>query len=323
MIIQWKIIGKALKRLLSIVSKLLNSILALFILFIFFFIFSYLFPNKYLCMGISFIYVYLLYRSYCLLKINQGKEISLKKISGIIILSVLLITIIFGNVYYTIFSYSMHINHNFRINEQSNVGRTIACFYANKYLDYRLKYFSNIYYNSMQNLGDSIIVMSVRNQARFNNMFDLSPPSTELDDKRVDYEKIGDLSYKLAIEHESFIKHYDGNVEGFFPFISCIDAAPYSMDSTKNTSLFHDKNNVYQLFTDEYIKEFITKSICLKDIYSSFLLYSAMLFMTVGYADISPNSNLVLLIMFIQFVVYITAFLIVLPLLINRHDKQN
>ena len=50
-----------------------------------------------------------------------------------------------------------------------------------------------------------------------------------------------------------------------------------------------------------------------QQLYTAALLFSSMLFMTAGYGDIIPNSIMTNLIMFVQFVVYIISFVILLP----------
>jgi hypothetical protein len=50
-----------------------------------------------------------------------------------------------------------------------------------------------------------------------------------------------------------------------------------------------------------------------RQLYTAALLFSSMLFMTAGYGDIIPNSIMTDMVMFLQFVVYIVSFVILLP----------
>jgi len=50
-----------------------------------------------------------------------------------------------------------------------------------------------------------------------------------------------------------------------------------------------------------------------RNLYSSALFISSMLFMTAGYGEIMPNSSLTLLIMALQFVTYLVMFVFMVP----------
>jgi len=54
-----------------------------------------------------------------------------------------------------------------------------------------------------------------------------------------------------------------------------------------------------------------------RELYVSALIFSGMLFMTARYGDIVPNSNVTLLVMIVQIVVYILAFVLIFPFVLE------
>ncbi len=84
--------------------------------------------------------------------------------------------------------------------------------------------------------------------------------------------------------------------------------------------LENEEYNTAMLVTAEQFMEHIGPQRELSEsrrLYTAALLFSAMLFMTAGYGDMLPNSDIIAALMAVQFAIHVAVFILMIPMVLQ------
>lgn len=233
-----------------------------------------------------------------------------------------ILAFVFANLHFLLFESSTYVTENYRVAETARIGGAAERIFVRRYLQQKM----NAYEQYWGRPPDMILPRSsMANIARvahaakaaIGQLLDLQLPSSTREG--TDPLKLAGVIHELALESQAASAYYrTGTVtplgyEGVLERQALVewqklppelqgDAQLYDVVVYLAIGWFLDKMGQVRPLEEE------------RQLYLAFLLFSSLIFMTVGFGDISANSLFAFTILFVQILAYIVAFVLLIPL---------
>jgi hypothetical protein len=233
-------------------------------------------------------------------------------------MQIVFLTVVFGDVYFALLRFSSYPDQYFRVSPDARIGHALDRITARHFL-------ADIHADLQAFLKQQRVDVSVfRNNEEFTwlissgLMYEFAGPGPELSED-LDQSKLDVFAHSLALSRARLHRYYRSEMSAKYTYseqpLSLLVIGWISPNSEKE--LDNTKYNVAMLLAAEKLLEQFSPSREVfdgRELYLGALFFSSMLFMTSGYSDILPNSNLTFLLMGTQFIVYVVVFLFMIPL---------
>jgi hypothetical protein len=234
---------------------------------------------------------------------------------------IVLLTVLFGDGYFVgLRLLSAYPGQYFRVSPDAPIGHALARLTARQYLTAVIAGYEKLLrdVDISRFKKDEEVTWTIESGVAY----EFVGPSPELDPSRLDPIKLDKFVQRLALSQEQLHRYY----ESFAP-----ETMTYSDDVLLPLVMHWVGDNTVRKVGDNRVEvgmllaaEKLLAHLCPgcdfsdgRELYVSALIFSGMLFMTARYGDIVPNSNVTLLVMIVQFVVYFLAFVLIFPFVLK------
>lgn len=231
----------------------------------------------------------------------------------------------FANVHYSIFRGSRYPNEYYRVNRESFVGQVAERTLARAYLRQKEQDYQEVLEaqeTSKQALAvaerDHELRRAIKEEVTSLLTSPLVPEKSDVPDP---YE-LAEFVRALVLEQERLSRYYEVIPKGALSYSGKVmEEIVFQRIERSEILKKHDVNILMRIFLREISNRIGQKGDSQESsrIYRAFVFFSSMLFLTAGSADIIPNSDnpLVLLLLLVQFGVYVSIFVLLIPMSLN------